>query len=103
MEKSFLSRLFVSFVILLFRLICVFSLNKENNITRQRIKDAGCPFTTEEQLIEQAACLMPEYASNESPKNEHDVATNISIYLLHASVLELNEMKNTLTLESLIV
>ena len=101
MKKSLRSRLFVSFVILSFRLICVFSLNKENNITRQRIRDAGCPFRTEEQLIEQAACLMPEYASNESPKNEHDAATNISIYLLHASVLELNEMKNTLTLELL--
>ena len=40
-----------------------------DNIIKQKILDAGCPFVSRNQLLERTVCLMPDYALNEMPKN----------------------------------
>ena len=74
--------------------------NEIENVMKQKINEAGCPFVAENQLIERNVCLLPDYASNESPKTNSGV-TSISIYLLHVYILEVEEQKNQLTLEIL--
>ena len=74
--------------------------NEVNVITKERIIDAGCDFVSNDQLLERHVCLMPDYASNELPKSQ-DGVTNVSLYTLEAFVLEVDEMKNKLTVELL--
>ena len=73
---------------------------KSNNAIQQKVKEAGCPFVAPTQLLEKNVCLMPDYASNEPPKNLEG-NTNVSIYVLQAFVLEVDEMKNTVTVQLL--
>ena len=74
--------------------------NGVDNLLQEKINEAGCPFVTENQLIERNVCLLPDYASNESPKTKIGVTT-ISIYFLHVYILEVEEQKNQLTMEIL--
>ena len=71
-----------------------------DNLSKQKIEEAGCPFVSTNQLLERNVCLMPDYALNEMPKNFNGV-TRVNIYLLHVYVLEVEEMKNALTIEIL--
>ena len=80
--------------------VVVLADNEANNVIKQKIKIAGCPFVSSNQLLQRNVCLMPDYASNESPKNL-DGITIVGIYLLQAFVLEVDESKNTLTVELL--
>ena len=75
-----------------------------DDIIKQKVKDAGCPFVSANQLLERNVCLMPDYALNEMPKNyvyNNNGATRVNIYLLHVYVLEVEEMKNQITIEIL--
>ena len=73
----------------------------ENNYsTKEMIENAGCPFTSESQMLEKNVCLMPQYASNELPMNSNG-PSNVSLYLLNVYVLEVDEVKNAVTVELL--
>ena len=74
--------------------------NEVNIITKEKIIEAGCDYMSNDQLLERHVCLMPDYASNELPKDQNGV-TNVSLYTLQAFVLEVDEMKNKLTVELL--
>ena len=71
-----------------------------NNAIKEKIDEAGCPFVSENQLLERNVCLMPDFASNELPLDEQGT-TNVTMYLLNAFVTEVDERKNTLTVELL--
>ena len=71
-----------------------------DDLTKQKIKEAGCPFVTTNQLLERNVCLMPDYALNEMPKNFNG-KTRVNSYLLHVYVLEVDEKKNQITIEIL--
>ena len=72
-----------------------------NNYTiKESIKNAGCPFVSESQMLEKNVCLMPQYASNELPMSSN-AASNVSLYLLNVYVLEVDEVKNAITVELL--
>ena len=95
-----MSRLFI-FIELFILLVKWTSAEKEvNYVIKQKVAEAGCPFQSDDQLLERNVCLMPDYASHELPKNPKGI-TNVSLYLLHAFVLEVDEMKNKLTVEVL--
>jgi hypothetical protein len=74
--------------------------SESNNVIKHKILEAGCPFVGDHQLLQQNVCLFPNYASTELP-NSPEGATNVSMYLLHAFVLEVDEMKKQLTVELL--
>jgi hypothetical protein len=74
--------------------------NEVNNAIKEKIIEAGCPFVSATQLLERNVCLMPDYASNELPM-DLESSTNVSLYLLSAHVIEVDESKNTLTVELL--
>ena len=74
---------------------------EENNVIKQKIINAGCPFVAANQLLEKNVCLMPDYASNELPKAYNWLVTTVKIYLLHVYVMEINENKNQITVEIL--
>ena len=92
-----ISKYFILYLIFIAQSV---SPDQVNNVMKQKINDAGCSFVAEDQLLEKNVCLMPDYASNEAPKNSKGV-TQINLYLLHAFVLEVDEMKNKLTIELL--
>ena len=79
---------------------CLMAESEVNILTKEKIIEAGCNFVSNDQLLERHVCLMPDYASNELPKDRNGV-TNISLYTLQAFVLEVDEMKNKLTIELL--
>ena len=87
-------------IVTLFIPICLRAENEVNIITKEKIIEAGCDFMSNDQLLERHVCLMPDYASNELPKDQNGV-TNVSLYTLQAFVLEVDEMKNKLTVELL--
>ena len=74
--------------------------SEPNNIIKHKILEAGCPFVSEHQLLQQNVCLFPDYASTELP-NSHGGVTNVSMYLLRAIVQQLEEKRNLLTIELL--
>lgn len=74
--------------------------NEVNVITKEKIIEAGCDYVSNDQLLERHVCLMPDYASNELPKSQ-DGVTNVSLYTLQAFVLEVDEIKDKLTVELL--
>ena len=89
-----------SLIVTLFMPICLRAESEVNIITKEKIIEAGCDFMSNDQLLERHVCLMPDYASNELPKDQNGV-TNVSLYTLQAFVLEVDEMKNKLTVELL--
>jgi len=94
----------ISFIISVFIVMINASLPSEyevNDIVKQQIKDAGCPFVNRNQLLERDVCLMPEYALNEMPKNFKNDMTMVNTYILHVDVLEVDDMKNQITIEIL--
>ena len=72
-----------------------------DDVIKQSVKDSGCPFVGRHQLLERTACLMPDYALNEMPKNFKNGVTRVNIYLLHVYVLEVDENKKQMTIEIL--
>ena len=73
----------------------------QNNIAiKESIENAGCPFVSESQMLDKNVCLMPQYASTELPMNS-DAASNVTLYLFNVYVLEVDEVKNSVTVELL--
>ena len=73
----------------------------QNNIAiKESIENAGCPFVSESQMLDKNVCLMPQYASTELPMNS-DAASNVTLYLFNVYVLEVDEVKNSITVELL--
>ena len=79
---------------------CLMAESEVNILTKEKIIEAGCNFVSNDQLLERQVCLLPDYASNEMPKDRNGV-TNVSLYTLQAFILEVDEMKNKLTIELL--
>ena len=73
---------------------------KSNNVIKDKIIEAGCPFISENQLLERDVCLMPNYSPNHLPKSSEGIA-NVSLYLLKAFVSSVDEVKSQLTIELL--
>ena len=71
---------------------------KTDNKLKRMVKEAGCPFSSINQLLVRNVCLMPDYQSNELPDNA-DGITNVDIYLHEAFVLEVDEKKNKITIK----
>lgn len=90
----------IAFVLFMIIKTCLCAQYEIGNLAKQKIIDAGCPFVSTNQLLERNVCLMPEYALNEMPKNFNG-KTRVNSYLLHVYVLEVDEMKNQITIEIL--
>ena len=100
MKKNIFYRFLIRVVIIAFFESFAAANDEVNNAIKEKIIEAGCPFVSETQHLERNVCLMPDYASNELPIDLEDT-TNVSIYLLSAHVIEVDESKNTLTVELL--
>ena len=74
--------------------------NESNNAIKNKIIEAGCPFISENQLLERDVCLMPNYSPNHLPKSSEGIA-KVSLYLLKAFVSNVDEVKSQLTIELL--
>ena len=69
-----------------------------NGKVKEMVKEAGCPFISSNQLLVRNVCLLPDYQSNELPKNSEG-SVDIHINLHKAFVLEVDELRNRLTIK----
>ena len=60
------------------------------------IEEAGCPYHGEDQFLQNNQCLLPNYISGESPKNQEN-KTFVDFLLKKIRVLEIDERKNMIT------
>ena len=89
------------YLVLLFFLSSEVIADNENNPTiKENIQNSGCPFVSESQMLDKNVCLMPQYASTELPMNSGS-PSNVSLYLLNVYVMEVDEVKNAITVELL--
>ena len=65
---------------------------------KQMIEEAGCPFVSTNQLLVRSVCLIPYYQSNEAPMGTHSFTT-VNIYLQEVSIIEIDEMRNKITIQ----
>ena len=73
--------------------------NIELNDIKIAIEQAGCPFSSNEQLLQRHICLMPNYHKNEPPENEIKT-TNVNIDWRHVpKVLKVEEKENLVTIQ----
>ena len=72
---------------------------KANNKAKQMVEEAGCPFVDSRQLMVRKVCLMPNYQSNELPSNNGFEETKVDMYLHEAKVLDIDEMKDKITIK----
>ena len=72
---------------------------RANNKVKQMIEDAGCTFVDSRQLLVRNVCLKPNYQSNELPTNDGFEKTFVDIYLHEAKVLDIDEMKDKITIK----
>ena len=72
--------------------------NYVNEKAKEMVKQSGCPFVSTNQLLVRNVCLLPDYQPNELPKNSEG-KVNIQINLHKAFILEVDELRNRLTLK----
>ena len=72
---------------------------RANNKLKQMVEDAGCTFVNSRQLLVRNVCLKPNYQSNELPTNDGFEKTFVDIYLHEAKVLDIDEMKDKITIK----
>ena len=71
-----------------------------NNKIKQMIEDAGCPFVSRKQLLVRNVCIMPDYQQTELPEFAAEGGiTKVDIYLHEAKVLEIDELKDKITIK----
>ena len=62
------------------------------------IEDTGCPYVSQDQMLVKNVCLMPYYQLNESPHKDNFLEF-VTVNLLAAKVLEIDESNNKLTIQ----
>ena len=79
-------------------LFCHLTTIKSVRSTRLKkfLEEAGCPYHSEDQFLQNNQCLLPNYISGESPKNKEN-KTVIDFKLKKIRVLEVSERKNMIT------
>ena len=87
-------------LVLLFSLLLISGCEgfEVNGKIKEMVKEAGCPFESTKQLLVRNVCLLPDYQSNELPKDQRG-RVDVHINLHKAFILEVDELRNRLTIK----
>ena len=80
--------------------ICITTgnISEDNQSTKDMIEKAGCPYSTNNQLLVRDVCLLPNYENNQMPIDANDTSL-VNITLFSAIVMEVDDRRHSLTIK----
>ena len=74
------------------------NISEDNQSTKDMIEKAGCPYSSNNQLLVRDVCLLPNYENNQMPIDANDTAL-VNITLFSAIVMEVDDRRHSLTIK----
>ena len=80
--------------------ICITTgnISEDNQSTKDMIEKAGCPYSSNNQLLVRDVCLLPNYENNQMPIDANDTSL-VNITLFSAIVMEVDDRRHSLTIK----